>query len=305
MSRYNDLTGKRFGKLVVLQKSEQRLSNKLCWECICDCGNTTIVRGECLSSGHTKSCGCGHGVRIQIGDRFGQLEILENLGYASSSKRTNLWKCQCDCGNIINYTTQDLREYKKISCGCVQKPKQEPKSKAKNLIGQRFNKLVVESQYSKDKTGHVRWLCRCDCGNTCVRRADHLKTNIPHSCGCQTASFGEFKIIELLESNNIPYKKEKTFDDCRFPSTNYMAKFDFYVNDKYLIEFDGIQHFSFSGTSWDTKEQFEITKARDTYKNQWCLKNNIPLIRIPYTHLSKLSLEDILLETSQFLVKPE
>jgi len=37
-------------------------------------------------------------------------------------------------------------------------------------------------------------------------------------------------------------------------------------------------------------------------KNQWCKNNNIPLIRIPYTHLEDLRLEDLLLETSQFII---
>jgi len=37
-------------------------------------------------------------------------------------------------------------------------------------------------------------------------------------------------------------------------------------------------------------------------KNQWCKENNIPLIRIPYTHLQDLCLEDLQLETSQFII---
>ena len=41
---------------------------------------------------------------------------------------------------------------------------------------------------------------------------------------------------------------------------------------------------------------------RDLIKNQWCRENDIPLIRIPYTHLTQLCIEDLLLETSQFLI---
>jgi hypothetical protein len=37
-------------------------------------------------------------------------------------------------------------------------------------------------------------------------------------------------------------------------------------------------------------------------KNQWCKENNIPLIRIPYTHLKDLSIEDLILETSKFKI---
>ena len=45
-----------------------------------------------------------------------------------------------------------------------------------------------------------------------------------------------------------------------------------------------------------------MIQERDTYKNQWCKENNIPLIRIPYTHLNDLCLEDLLLETSKFII---
>ena len=38
-------------------------------------------------------------------------------------------------------------------------------------------------------------------------------------------------------------------------------------------------------------------------KNAWCLANNIPLIRIPYTKYNDLCLEDLLLETSQYIIK--
>ena len=50
-----DLTGQRFGRLVVIGRSEEKRSY---WNCKCECGNEIIVRGDSLRSGHTKSCGC-------------------------------------------------------------------------------------------------------------------------------------------------------------------------------------------------------------------------------------------------------
>ena len=43
------------------------------------------------------------------------------------------------------------------------------------------------------------------------------------------------------------------------------------------------------------KNNFKNTKKRDEYKNNWCKENNIPLIRIKYTQLNNLKLEDLLL----------
>ena len=56
-SQYLDLTGKRFGRLVV--KSYSHKKNKYnYWNCICDCGNSVIVSSGCLLSGTTLSCKC-------------------------------------------------------------------------------------------------------------------------------------------------------------------------------------------------------------------------------------------------------
>lgn len=52
-----DLTGLRYGRLVVIAKAERR-GNMLTWLCRCDCGNETIVYGNNLRRGLTQSCGC-------------------------------------------------------------------------------------------------------------------------------------------------------------------------------------------------------------------------------------------------------
>lgn len=62
----------------------------------------------------------------------------------------------------------------------------------KDLIGQRFGKLVVLSRAENDKTKHTRWLCQCDCGNTKIVHGCSLKRGLTQSCGClQKEIFGE------------------------------------------------------------------------------------------------------------------
>ena len=60
MSNYNfiDLTGRRFGKLLVIKKSKQKAKSGSMYECKCDCGNIVTIARCSLVSGHTKSCGC-------------------------------------------------------------------------------------------------------------------------------------------------------------------------------------------------------------------------------------------------------
>lgn len=82
MSRTIDVTGRRYGSLIVLRESEKRNRNKnVQWVCQCDCGNEIIVEGYNLRSGHTTSCGCFQKLRTseathktnkyQIGEEYG------------------------------------------------------------------------------------------------------------------------------------------------------------------------------------------------------------------------------------------
>jgi hypothetical protein len=58
-SKIVDLTGKRFGRLVVLALHPERSRLGLArWVCRCDCGSERIVCGTSLRSGATKSCRC-------------------------------------------------------------------------------------------------------------------------------------------------------------------------------------------------------------------------------------------------------
>lgn len=53
-----NLTGIKFGRLTALRPIEKRKARCMVWLCRCECGNTTVVQGDNLRSGHTKSCGC-------------------------------------------------------------------------------------------------------------------------------------------------------------------------------------------------------------------------------------------------------
>lgn len=75
-------------------------------------------------------------------------------------------------------------------------------------------------------------------------------------------------------------------------------RFDFFVENSWLIEFDGIQHFE--RTAWS--KNLEYIKEKDEVKNEFCRKNGYPLIRIPYWEYDNMTLLDLLPNTSRFLV---
>ena len=141
------------------------------------------------------------------------------------------------------------------------------------------------------------WYCKCDCGNETIVQSSNLINGHTQSCGCIAYSIGESNISKILKDNNIKYYSEYTFNGL--PKRRY----DFYLPDLNIaIEFDGPQHKTKASGCWNqTEEEYKQAIKRDKEKNEYCLKNNIPLYRIPYEYRDKLTLE--LLTDEKFLVK--
>ena len=234
------------------------------------------------------------------GKKFNRLTVLEKL-----DKRGNewYWKCKCDCGNICEVAGVSLRSNRTKSCGCLKKESdRKPKGNVKEEVGNKYGHLIVIKRDGSDKNGKAKWLCQCDCGNPNLISVsgDNLRRGHTTSCGCDRCSKGEKRIIELLYQNNIPFIAEKTM----FKYNNGgRATFDFYVEDKYLIEYDGETHYQSNLHGWHNEEQLSKQRERDMIKNEWCRANKIPLIRIPYWHYDDLCIEDLKLETSKYIVK--
>lgn len=58
MSELKDMVGQKYNMLTVVSRAENSKSGKARWNCLCDCGKTTIVTGSNLRNGAVKSCGC-------------------------------------------------------------------------------------------------------------------------------------------------------------------------------------------------------------------------------------------------------
>lgn len=101
-----------------------------------------------------------------------------------------------------------------------------------------------------------------------------------------------------LKSKKCP-NREFVFEDCVGKRCRPL-KFDFYIpEENTVIEYDGEQHFKESSKFGKTK--FETTKHNDILKNEYCLKNNINLIRIHH----KVSITDIKNEIVKALENPK
>lgn len=203
MSKFENLTGQTFGRLVVIRRAFDYISpkgqHKIQWLCRCSCGKEIIALKHSLTSGKTKSCGClqkertvkakkEHCSPINLtGQKFGRLTVIEETYYQRPSGVIKAWICKCDCGNISHVTTSSLLRGKSQSCGCLRREKQ-----IHDLTGRQFGRLTVISlanendfYYHKNSGNRIAvWKCQCECGNKVMIRGDFLTAGTTRSCGC-------------------------------------------------------------------------------------------------------------------------
>ncbi|MHC0037905.1 hypothetical protein [Pseudoneobacillus sp. C159] len=169
-----DLTGRRFGKLVVLSAHQVPIGKdryRTRWICLCDCGKEKIIDGSALLAGKTQTCnGCFRDL-VSIGQQFGELTVLENVIVAEKKGNRSMWRCRCECGNEITVRGTTLLKDKK-NCGkCL---------KSQDLTNRKFGKLIVLNPNAKNGF----WDCVCDCGALTTVHYHNLLRGITQSCGC-------------------------------------------------------------------------------------------------------------------------
>lgn len=238
---------------------------------------------------------------------FGRWKVLKHDDERTLETKRTYWICECQCPKktIRSVKYETLKNGKSRSCGCLAREKYN-QNNAQKVQGKKFNHLtLIEPTDQRTSNGKILWKCQCDCEKKTIiyKNQNAVTSGAIKSCGCVKISKGEEKILNLLTEANIPFIHQKSFDTCRFEDTQALAKFDFYVDNKYIIEYDGEQHYIYKEhAGWNDKAHYDKVVIRDNFKNNWCKQNNIPIIRIPYTHLKSITLEDLQLETSKFLL---
>lgn len=114
----------------------------------------------------------------------------------------------------------------------------------------------------------------------CKKHGPFLQLPPVHLSGCGCPSCKTSKpvksIMRYLERNQFEFEIEKRFESCRYKHT---LPFDFYLpKEDLLIEYDGEWHYQPIISEYKMK----LTQKRDKIKNEWCIKNNKKLLRIPY-----------------------
>lgn len=153
-------------------------------------------------------------IKDKTGERFGNLYVLEHIGFNKIGNA--LFKCLCDCGNECEVPGGHLRHIKPhtISCGCVKfMNRYMHRGFHIDISGKKYGKLTVieEKVLEFDRNlGHL-YECKCDCGNQCFIRngelRDHGKRKSTQSCGCVLTESSK-QTIQIAKKYNPRNNKE-------------------------------------------------------------------------------------------------
>lgn len=257
MPKLIDLTGKRYGKLTVLELvGKKNNSKEYYWKCKCDCGNICEVQGVSLRSGNTKSCGCGKydGLKkyneqqsqdaiIPIGTKIGKLTVLADLGlkpqYNGAKKNRRWYKCQCECGNICEASGNQLKTENKISCGACLSSKGE--FMIKTLLDQNniyYNQEVVLPQLVEESGKRLRFdFVLYDANNNIQRIIEfdgrqHITGPDTNYWGHSTDTLESIQEKDQIKNN---FCKKHSYPLVRIPYTKTNCTLEDLLGDKYLI----------------------------------------------------------------------
>ena len=135
-----------------------------------------------------------------LNQKFGKLLVIEE-----TEKRKNksvLWKCQCECGNIIEYSTKELRSDGIVQCPECGNSRKPNNDLTENIIGKKFGNLTVISKSDGRQSGKILYKCLCDCEKQSIVYATRTDLIRGHtlSCGCAKR---KYKIGDIINNRKV------------------------------------------------------------------------------------------------------
>ena len=288
--RRQDITGQRFGKLIVtsmaddyISPSGHRLSR---CNCLCDCGNTCVVNMSALITGATTSCGCTRNSRGLLKDNqhlVDQYDFEKNkdldLEFDKLTAASNVkvwWKCN-KCGNSWLATISSQNDkHKKHGCPyCsgrfVIKGKNDLLSQHPDVVAEwDYNKNAIgPDEVFSNSTKKVWWKCK---------EGHEWRATIANrvrGSGCPRCNIEN---VNSFCEQAVYYYISRYFRDAINSDMSIGMELDIYIPSiKAAIEYDG--------EAWHSTQKKIRT---DVKKNRVCDEKGITLIRIREPRIGKL-----------------
>ena len=99
------------------------------------------------------------------------------LNLLQETSHKDIWDIPVALTTNIIYRRYDIMGKQSV-------PNKSGSRKKKDIVGQRFGRLLVVKNAGRSKNGHVKWKCLCDCGKTCIVFGSNLRREHTRSCGC-------------------------------------------------------------------------------------------------------------------------
>ena len=200
-----DLTGRIFGRLTVLEDVGRTKRQQVIWRCLCECGNFVDVISSNLQRGHTQSCGCYNKERASetqyknlVGQKLGRLTVLEDVGRTKHGGV--IWKCLCECGNIVEVVAGNLQSGTTKSCGCYNRARNLEIHSGKN------------SHFWRGGITPLRQIVRCSIHykewRTSVFQRDFYICQHCHQVGKYLHAHHIIRFSKIMEEHNITTLEE-------------------------------------------------------------------------------------------------
>ena len=237
MARFIDLTNNKFGRLVAIRPTDKRgADGSVVWECMCECGNTSLVTSTNLRSGNTLSCGCYERDLMKM--RIKTNEIIKSIDgyYIGITSNT---------GNHFLFDEQDYsivseHTWREDAYGYI----------VTDIDGKRsirLHRLLLENPNSiiDHKNGNPKDNRRCN-----LRLADAHTNQMNRKCGSNS----------LTGIKGVTFRKERN---------NYFARIRLNGKNHYLGTFDSLED------ATEARIRAEIEMFKDfSYQLSREVKNN-------------------------------
>lgn len=300
---YNHLDGKgcqicggskKHTKESFIEKSKVKHNNKYNYDFVEYLDSKTKVKILCsihgifeqLPENHIKGSGCHKcgGSNRSINEEFIlKSEQIHNLKYEYSKVeyKNNKTKVEVICQYHGSFYISPSNHLKGVGCSkCVRK------RKLTTIEFINKSKLIHDDKFDYIKTEYVNH--KSPVLITCKKHGDFLQIANHHlnGRGCPSCrnSKGEEIIQNFLDRNNIKYKKQFKIKDLKAKGN---LKFDFAILNedfsiKFLLEYNGEQHYFFRGQFGMKEFDYNEGLLRDKLKLDYCKKNKIDIFIIKY-----------------------
>ena len=217
---YTQYIGQTFNELTILNVKKEEGKSSIIWkfECLCSCGEKVVKRANQVLSGRARSC--GHLKKKDysnlIGQKFGELTILEISEPIKELNSRRISTCLCSCGRKVKSNFSAVINGQTKTCGDCSRGVRSTRDKdCSYLIGKTIGELTIlfRANVPEAEKHKEYYSCRCSCGNELVLPVEKITSG---------------KITTCLECKNKVGKE----DSSSLPSKNNLGIRNIHWDDK-------------------------------------------------------------------------